>query len=363
MKVVIKMLMTRDKFREAVFDRDGRCCVICGDGPHNGVAIDAHHIMERRLFPDGGYYLDNGVTLCDDGNRHHMDAEMTLLSPKELRSIAGIKTLILPPGLDDFLEFDKWGNAYLSNGHRSPGPLFNDESVQKVLRQGGVLDQFEQRFKHPRTPHLPWSPGRNDTEDKTIESLEGFEGEEVVATLKMDGENCSMTRDHVYARSLDSGYHPTRTWVGGLHGRIAHEIPRGWRLVGENLHGVHSIKYDRLPSYFALFAIFDEDNLCLSWDETLAWADLLDLTPVPQVYRGGFDPDYLASWNDRRFLGLHDWSNQRFEFEGYVLRTADPISYYDWHRKVAKYVRPNHVTTDRHWRHKPVEVNGLAKVS
>lgn len=60
-------LHTRDEFREKVFSRDNSLCVICGKP-----AKDAHHIIERRLFTDGGYYLDNGASLCET---HHILAE------------------------------------------------------------------------------------------------------------------------------------------------------------------------------------------------------------------------------------------------------------------------------------------------
>ena len=43
-------LLTRDEFRRQVFERDGNKCVFC-DRP----AKDAHHIIERRLWPDAGY--------------------------------------------------------------------------------------------------------------------------------------------------------------------------------------------------------------------------------------------------------------------------------------------------------------------
>jgi 5-methylcytosine-specific restriction endonuclease McrA len=46
-------LLTRDEFRVGVFARDGKTCVACGKPGQ-----DAHHIIERRLWPDGGYYLD-----------------------------------------------------------------------------------------------------------------------------------------------------------------------------------------------------------------------------------------------------------------------------------------------------------------
>jgi 5-methylcytosine-specific restriction endonuclease McrA len=46
-------LLTRDEFRNAVFERDGHRCVICGNEAREGVRLDAHHIIERRLWTDG----------------------------------------------------------------------------------------------------------------------------------------------------------------------------------------------------------------------------------------------------------------------------------------------------------------------
>ena len=62
----------RDAFREGVFARDRHRCVVC-----RAPAVDAHHLIERRLFPDGGYVLDNGVSLC---GAHHREAEATTIS-------------------------------------------------------------------------------------------------------------------------------------------------------------------------------------------------------------------------------------------------------------------------------------------
>ena len=80
------MLLTRDKFREGVFERDDYKCVVCGNP-----AQDAHHIIERRLFTDGGYYLDNGASLCGD---HHLEAEQTTISTATLRALIGIKKAV-----------------------------------------------------------------------------------------------------------------------------------------------------------------------------------------------------------------------------------------------------------------------------
>jgi len=34
--------------------------------------LDAHHITDRTLMPNGGYVLENGITLCPE---HHLIAE------------------------------------------------------------------------------------------------------------------------------------------------------------------------------------------------------------------------------------------------------------------------------------------------
>jgi hypothetical protein len=94
-------LLTRQQFREQVFARDKNKCVVCGKP-----AVDAHHIMERKLWPDGGYYLENGASVCED---HHWDCELDQITPDDLREIISLPTL-LPPGLAPHGHYDKWGN-------------------------------------------------------------------------------------------------------------------------------------------------------------------------------------------------------------------------------------------------------------
>ena len=145
------MLLTRKQFREAVFKRDRYRCVICGKEDN----LDAHHIIERRIWGDlGGYYLDNGATLCPE---HHIKAEQTVLSCEEIRKAAGITNTLIPDHLYSDTRLDKWGNIILADGRRLKGELFFDESVQKILKEGGILSQFCNYVKYPRTFHLPFS--------------------------------------------------------------------------------------------------------------------------------------------------------------------------------------------------------------
>lgn len=206
------------------------------------------------------------------------------------------------------------------------------------------------RFKYPRTRHLPWSPGAGP-DDLISEQVEHFVGQRVIVTEKMDGENTTLYRDHSHARSLDGRHHPSRTWLKAMHASIAHELPEGWRLCGENLYARHSIAYEALPSYFMLFSVWDADNRCLDWDSTVEWAELLGLETVPVLYDGVFDAEWLH--------GL-DLDLDLDRCEGYVVRLASSFDYAEFGESVAKWVRPNHVQTDQHWMHQEVVPNGLA---
>ncbi|MGG4342165.1 RNA ligase family protein [Paenibacillus lautus] len=208
------------------------------------------------------------------------------------------------------------------------------------------------KMKYPKTMHLPWSRGYTD-DDKILRSTDHFTGQEVVITEKMDGENTTMYPNFIHARSLDSKDHPSRHYVKTLHGGIQFLIPEGYRLCGENVYAKHSLSYSALPAYYMLFSVWNEYNVCLSWDETEAWAERLGLVTVPVLYRG--------IWNEAAAKACYTkLSNCGGEQEGYVVRLVSSFAYGDFKRSVAKFVRENHVQTDEHWLSKPVEANQLA---
>jgi len=75
--------LIRKNFRDAVFKRDGHMCAMCGttsaiwQAAHKipitiETCLDAHHISDRNLLPNGGYVLENGISLCPDC---HLKAE------------------------------------------------------------------------------------------------------------------------------------------------------------------------------------------------------------------------------------------------------------------------------------------------
>lgn len=324
-------LLTRDDFRNGVFARDGHKCIFC-DAP----AKDAHHIIERRLFVDGGYYLDNGVSVCEE---HHLACERTDIAVEDVRLAAKITRKVVPPHLYADQQIDKWGNPVLPNGTRLRGELFYDESVQKII--AGHLHEFSPYVKYPRTNHISWSPGMND-DDRRIENMGAFVGQRVIVSAKMDGEQTTMYSDYIHARSIDSRHHVSRDWVKNFWSSIAHDIPEGWRVCGENLFAQHSIAYDELPSYLLGFSVWNEANTCLSWDDTLDWFKLLGIVPVDVLYDGIYDEKKLHEIEK----GL-SWEKD----EGYVLRVADAFAYGEFRHKAAKWVRKGHVMTAKHWMH------------
>ncbi len=329
------ILLSRDDFREGVLARDGHKCVICGEP-----AVDAHHIIERRLFPDGGYYIENGASVCE---KHHLQCEMTLITVERVRDACGILKPVLPPHLYDDQIYDKWGNIVMPNGNRLKGELFFDESVQKILKRGQMLDMFTDYVKYPRTFHLPWSPGLHD-DDRMMPNIDAMVGKEVVIMEKLDGENTTMYCDHIHARSVDSDNHESRTWAKNLWSSFAFDIPKGWRICAENMFAEHSISYTDLESYLYGFSVWNERNECLSWDESLEWFDLLGITVCPVVYRGNFDRRAIDEATS------HITSNPE-KHEGYVIRIADSFPMSQFRFVVGKYVRADHIQTVKHWMH------------
>lgn len=212
--------------------------------------------------------------------------------------------------------------------------------------------------------HLSYSPGTfSDDRLMSVEEMkESFLGKEIVVTEKLDGENTSMYLDYYHVRSIDSRPHPSQDWCRRLHAMVHHEIPENWRICGENTYAKHSIYYDQLTTFFYVFSIWTDKNVCLSWDQTVEYVNLFNdslsgtgfsMETVPVLYRGSWNEELVkACWTGRSLYGK--------EQEGYVVRISDSFAFpvpeesdknqMAVFKTLAKFVRAKHVQTDDHWR-------------
>jgi hypothetical protein len=205
------------------------------------------------------------------------------------------------------------------------------------------------RFKYPRTLHLPWSESIT-SDDKVLKSIDSFLGKHVIITTKMDGGNISMYYDHIHARSVESKHHVSQTWVKQFHSQIRHNIPEGYRVCGENLYAVHTIFYNDLLSFFYGFSIWDDKNICLCYNETREWFELLGIIHVPVIYDGIFDENKIKQLD------------VEYE-EGYVIRIADSFHYDNFQHCVAKFVRKTFRIPNKHWMHRGILLNELYRTT
>jgi hypothetical protein len=94
--------------------------------------------------------------------------------------------------------------------------------------------------------------------------------------------------------------------------------------------------------------MWNDQNECLSWSDTLEWFSLLGIVTPPVLYQGVWSEEYL------RKLVLDTQT-----VEGYVVRLANSFHYDDFAKAVAKWVRAQHVQTDQHWMFAEVKPNQL----
>jgi hypothetical protein len=248
---------------------------------------------------------------------------------------------------------------------------------------------MNEAVKYPKTWHFPWSDSKS-SDDHWHTSSRHFEGFEVVMTEKLDGENTSMYRDRIHARSVDSVSHPSQHWARQHWGAIRHEIPKGWRVCCENVYALHSIYYRNLDHYLYVIGIYDEHNICLPWDETKTYATLLGLPTVPELYRGPWsEPQMRGLWTGQSAFETYTEASARAMWkvfpggtlpreayevpdsmpiatlvpttgEGYVVRVADEFPYEQFNFALSKYVREGHVQTSKFWKTEEIIPNGRA---
>lgn len=215
------------------------------------------------------------------------------------------------------------------------------------------------KIKYPRTPHLPWSPGKT-RDDRVIETLQHLTATFVVFTEKLDGSNVCMTRDTLHSRGGDAT-HPSFSWLKAWHAMNKHRIPEGSRLYAEYCFAVHSIKYEDLPHYIHLFAVLDEGkDVWENWETVENIAESLGIPTVPFLGAGHVDSEeHLEAICEKLIKEVPPAFGE--EKEGVVIRSFFTIKDSEFSLKIAKWVRKDHVQTDEHWSRKPIEKQPCTK--
>ena len=212
--------------------------------------------------------------------------------------------------------------------------------------------------KYPRTFHFPWSPG-GTSDDKRLSDVSPLVGVDIVVTEKCDGSNLTYTRKNVFSRSHSGPpSHASFDLAKATHGRIAHMISEGISVFCEYCYAVHSITYAALPQYSLVFGVRDDaTGLFWDWDMVAAQAVDLGLPTVPILFRGVVNStEELRALTERLSREPSTFGGAR---EGIVARVVAQFPEGEFGKKVAKWVRKDHVQTDEHWLHQAIVAQKL----
>lgn len=348
--------ITRKEFREQCFNRDNHTCVVpwCDED-----AEDAHHIIERAEWEDGGYIPQNGASVCE---KHHRHAEENEIPPQAFWLWIGIDNPITPSQYG--LHINKWGDSF-------------DVPPWKEHRE---------RIKYPSSRHLPFS-NIGDKDDTYYRNVDTFLDIPLVMTHKIDGSNAMIIKDidnPVRARNGKQANHDSfdllkdMYWDRNLHEKMTDNI----QVFGEWTYAKHSIHYgcdceeecvdigpnlsdlvgvDDERAYFQVFGVYHmEYDIWLSWPKVEEVADELGLPTVPVIY---VEENDEPTYTNKNMLYDEVYNEARKVVdnggEGIVIRTKYPYHYGQFEMKLGKYVRKNHVKTDKHWKNQRITPNRI----
>lgn len=206
--------------------------------------------------------------------------------------------------------------------------------------------------KYPRTYHLPFSEGLQNDDRKVEEGWwEHLKGKTLLLSEKLDGENTSIWKTGVYARShaapTDNPWAKNLFEKGGTYDQVKGWLSENEGIYGENMYGIHSIEYDKLPSYFFMFAARD-DKRWYSWNEVEELSSILGLPHVPVLEIRRFES--ISDLQQAITFHMKNGSKYGSTIEGVVVRNIESFPLDEFSMNVVKYVRKNHVQTDEHWK-------------
>lgn len=216
-------------------------------------------------------------------------------------------------------------------------------------------------MKYPRTLHVPWSKGATN-DDKIAKDISTLLNKEIIITEKVDGSNTSLEAYGCFARThAGPPTHSSFDGLKALHANIKHLIPEEYQIFGEWCYALHSIAYDKLPSYFLAFGVRQVANLpdfvWSSWADVELLADEIGVPTVPVLWKGICKKESeLQEITEILVKQPSLLGNIR---EGVVIRVANDFLDQDFSKYVMKWVRKDHVQTTEHWKNQEIIKNKI----
>lgn len=211
--------------------------------------------------------------------------------------------------------------------------------------------------KYPRTFHLPFSLGRGK-DDKVLDTCEDFLNRAIVITEKLDGGNCTISGNGVFARSIsETATHSSFDIVKNKTVSLQLYLDReNKKLICENMYARHSIKYNKLKSYYYTICLIDieKERVC-GWRSTAENENLPIIVPV--LFEGSIQSERELEKLIQQLMSEGSKAGGR-SIEGVVVRNYYGFQLSDFKNNVAKFVRKNHVQENsEHWTRRKMKVN------
>jgi len=320
-------LDVRGNFRRVVFERDGCRCIAPGCGVRGEDLLDAHHILSRKIMPDGGYVLENGVSLCKE--KHHLEAENGKIDVPTIRRLIG----------------------QLKDDYRHSFRKF--PKVQKHP-DFPTLEQDEEDAE-PYSNTIDWKFMDTHFHNSMWLVQEKVDGSNLGIGFNGDGSPYLQTRGQVadphtmniYSTSQERNVKYAIQWAWE-HLEQIQKLPPTWMVYGEWMRYRHTVPYYELPDWFIAFAVHDGEKFLLPQD-TLVFLRGLGFRVPPNI-----DLNSLRTEEIERATRKGLWTSGAAE--GVVIKSMTDGTCVKWVRREFRDQMEKH----GHWRRKQLEENALA---
>jgi atypical dual specificity phosphatase len=223
---------------------------------------------------------------------------------------------------------------------------------------------------YPRTPHLPHRAnlalGDYVATEEEVKPLFAPSDLTVHIEEKVDGANCGMAlvegeavirnRNHVlrkgYMKDTAAKKQFLPAWNWFYENRKAFEALEGFTVYGEWLLALHGIRYDRLPTLFVAYDLYDQETgQFVATHKAREMMEGAGLTTVPLIKAG-----FVSGWDE-----LVVMCNDPSTYSSTDKREGLYVKFSDSKHVTGRYkmVRPDYVQGAL-WDEKVITKNGLA---